>query len=251
MATRNPMNQRYQGDGPGGQTRKSASSAKPTSKAAASVHVKKKPQTASEKRAAKKAQEREAEQKAKVRAQKAAEKAKASDVVVEEPKKAPEKKVGGFFSNPEATAAKYGPRAEEYKKWRRIYWYLLGLGVVIIAVSFMMTNTVGYDNPIIWVLIVSSYAVIIAAFFIDFRKVKPIMKMEREGSLGKKTPKALKHEQEAREQAQALEAARKAARESRKPSLRKPKDTVVPGEEGTQAKGEVPGMEEALEQEED
>lgn len=250
MATRNPMNQRYQGDGPGGQTRKSASSAKPTSKAAASVHVKKKPQTASEKRAAKKAQEREAEQKARVRAQKAAEKAKASDIVVEEPKKAPEKKAG-FFSNPEATAAKYGPRAEEYKKWRRLYWYLLGLGVVIIAVSFMMTNTIGYDSPIIWVLIVSSYAVIIAAFFIDFRKVKPIMKMEREGSLGKKTPKALKHEQEAREQAQALEAARKAARASRKPSLRKPKDTVVPGEEGAQAEGEVPGMEEALEQEED
>jgi len=52
MAQRNPMNQRYQGDGPGGQTRKSASSLKPASDAAASVRVKGKPSTSAEKKKA-------------------------------------------------------------------------------------------------------------------------------------------------------------------------------------------------------
>ena len=40
MSTRNPMNDRYQTDGPKGQTKKSASSLKPKSKAASSVYVK-------------------------------------------------------------------------------------------------------------------------------------------------------------------------------------------------------------------
>jgi hypothetical protein len=40
MAQRNPMNDRYQGDGPGGQTRKSAARAKPVTQAASSVHIK-------------------------------------------------------------------------------------------------------------------------------------------------------------------------------------------------------------------
>ena len=39
MSQRNYMNDRYQDEGPKGTTRKSAASAKPKSKAAASVHI--------------------------------------------------------------------------------------------------------------------------------------------------------------------------------------------------------------------
>ena len=52
MSTRNPMNDRYQTDGPKGQTKKSASSLKPKSKAASSVYVKSTQKTPQEKKAA-------------------------------------------------------------------------------------------------------------------------------------------------------------------------------------------------------
>ena len=55
MSTRNPMNDRYQTDGPKGQTKKSASSLKPKSKAASSVYVKSTQKTPQEKKAAQKA----------------------------------------------------------------------------------------------------------------------------------------------------------------------------------------------------
>ena len=59
MAQRNPMNERYQGDGPQGKTRKSAAKLKPKTEAASSVHMTKKPQTRQEKKAAQKKRDKE------------------------------------------------------------------------------------------------------------------------------------------------------------------------------------------------
>jgi hypothetical protein len=88
-------------------------------------------------------------------------------------------------------------------------------------------------SEIIWVLTIGfTYPPIIAAFVIDFRKVRPLTKGNQRQNSGSKSPKQLKHEQEAKERAEAIEAARKVAKEAKRsrPS-RKAKDTIVPGDE--------------------
>ncbi|MCL1847184.1 MAG: hypothetical protein FWF91_04380, partial [Coriobacteriia bacterium] len=163
MATRNPMNQRYQGEGPSGQTRKSAASAKPVSQAAGSVYIKKKPVTEAEKRAARKAREKEMAAKAKLKDEKAkAREAKAEraaavaagEMTAEEAAEAATAKTttgtGGdsllekfrkFFEGlVKSQVPGTSPMALEYKKWRKVYWGLLGVGVASLAVSFMFTS---------------------------------------------------------------------------------------------------------------
>ena len=259
MATRNPLNQRYQGEGPGGQTRKSASSVKPAKKAASSVNIKKKPTTASEKKAAAKAREREAAQKAKEKAAKQAERAKAQSIEAEKLKAAnagseetksdvPVDKPRGFFSflkNPgndpiKTTATPRAPSAspafnktEEYLKWRRIYWILLGVGVLALIGSIMISSNLEYGeySSLTFLFMTGiAYAAIIASLFINLRKMRPIEKRNTATSTAKKSPKALKHEQEAREQAAQVEAARKAAK-ARKKSKQEREIVLAPGEE--------------------
>ena len=96
MAQRNPMNERYQGDGPAGKTRKSAASAKPKSEAAASVYIEKKPETAKERKAAQKRREAEKRRKDEERARRVREKEKAARIAAGlEPVKEEKKK--GFL----------------------------------------------------------------------------------------------------------------------------------------------------------
>jgi uncharacterized membrane protein len=218
------MNQRYQGDGPGGQTRKSAARAKPVSQAASTVHIKKKPQTDSEKRAARKAREKEEERKAAERARRRAEREQA-EVVPAEPEKPK-----GFLGKLMAPVPNM-PSSEEYKKWRKRYWILLGIGIVCVAISFSIQMS-GVANQTFWMVSLgASYAAIISALIVDFRKVKPLVKAHQAQG-GNKTPKQLKHEQESKERAEAIEAARKAARDVKKTSRRrKSSDTIVPGED--------------------
>ena len=229
MATRNPMNQRYQGDGPGGQTRKSAASAKPVSKAASSVRIKQKPSTPAEKRAAQKAREKEAEAKAKLKAEREAEKAKAASIEAGQDSIEPPKKTG-FFSSFGRSASMAMPQTPEYRKWRRLYWILIGVALVSIALSFLISPYVGADSQVFIVFLVFAYAAVFAAFFVDFKKVRPLVKQHNAGTSGKRTPKVLKHEQEAREQAVAIEAARKAAKAAKK-TLQRRERSIVPGEE--------------------
>ena len=56
MSTRNPMNERYQSEERRGVTKKSAASAKPKTKAAASVYIKPTEKTPQEKKAARRAE---------------------------------------------------------------------------------------------------------------------------------------------------------------------------------------------------
>jgi hypothetical protein len=80
--------------------------------------------------------------------------------------------------------------------------------------------------------LVCAYAPVIAAFVVDRRKVQPIVKERQRLGTGNMSPKQLKHEQEAKERAAAVEAARKAARGAKKPTRRKRSDdTIVPGDE--------------------
>jgi hypothetical protein len=225
------MNQRYQGDGPGGQTRKSAARAKPVVQAASSVHIKKKPQTDSEKRAARKAREKEEQRKADEKARKQAEKAKAEEKPEDKEAAAQQTKprglLGQFFA-PDPNR----PSSEEYRKWRKVYWGLLITGIVLIAGALIIQINFPDQPTLSMISLVCAYAPVIAAFVVDHRKVKPILKERQRIGTGNMSPKQLKHEQEAKERAAAVEAARKAAREAKKPARRKKSDdTIVPGDE--------------------
>jgi hypothetical protein len=228
------MNQRYQGDGPGGQTRKSAARAKPVAQAASTVHVKKKPQTDSEKRAARKAAEKEEQRKAAERARRRAEREKAEAALAEgtqdgKPQEATKPK--GFFGKLFAPAPNM-PSTAEYKKWRRVYWILIGIGIVAVAFSFMVQMYAPTNQTLMMIILGCAYAPIIGAFIVDFRKVKPLLRDHQRTGTGNKSPKQIKHEQEAKERAEAIEAARKAAREVKKLQKRKkPSDAIVPGED--------------------
>jgi hypothetical protein len=252
MAQRNPMNQRYQGDGPGGQTKKSASSAKPSSAAASSVHIRSKPTTNSEKRAAAKAREREAQKKAAEKARKAELKAQSSAGESGTPVSAPAVKkesnsvmgkAKGFFDKLLAPAPNM-PTSPEYKKWRKLYWILIVGGIVSVALSWIL-QMLFVNLSVLWIAtMVLAYAFIGAAFFIDFRKVRPLIREHQTLNVGNKSPKRIKHEQEAAEHAAQLEAARKVAKEASRKQLfprRKASSDLTPGEQGEAVK--APGQE--------
>lgn len=111
MSTRNPMNERYQSEERRGVTKKSAASAKPKTKAAASVYIKPTEKTPQEKKAARRA-ERQKEQ--------------------------------------ERQRKYYNPDTPRYKRLRRIWWVLLGAAIVMVVLSFaFQSNMPGYTPFIV------------------------------------------------------------------------------------------------------
>jgi len=80
MAQRNPINERYQGDGPAGKSRKSAASAKPKAEAAASVYIEKKPETPRERKAAQRRRAAEKQRKDQERLRRTKEKERAARI---------------------------------------------------------------------------------------------------------------------------------------------------------------------------
>jgi hypothetical protein len=84
-----------------------------------------------------------------------------------------------------------------------------------VAISFLFQY--GLKIPSVFLIaMIPAYACIIAAFIIDSRKVKPHIRAYQSGASAAKSPKQVKHEMEAQAQAQALETARKAAKDSKK-----------------------------------
>ena len=131
MSQRNPMNERYKADLKG-QTRKSAASMKPKTKAASSVYVK--PQVKTRKQ-------------------------KKEEAKVEQMKRG------------ELSRLYYSPPTPEYKKFRRIWWVVLILAIVLTAVSMVMTFTVAQDDPgKVMPILVPAYILIISALVLDFTK---------------------------------------------------------------------------------
>ncbi|MCL1879591.1 MAG: hypothetical protein FWF71_03075 [Actinomycetia bacterium] len=245
MATRNPMNQRYQGTGPEGQTRKSAASVKPASEAAATVHVRKKPSTPAEKKAAERQRKAKLAEKAEERARKAAgreEAARAAEIqaklargeitaeelACEQEDKAAKAKAQkkGFLASLKggiAPSQPTGPAAQtpaqklsgnpEYRKWRRNYWLCLGAGMVCVACALYFQSTASG----LWIyFMIAAYPLVIIAFVIDFRKVKPLLRKQQQVGPGNMTPKQLKHQMEAQAKAAQIEEARKAQKAAKK-----------------------------------
>ena len=100
MSQRNPMNDRYQSEVKG-QTKKSAASAKPKSKAAASVYIKPSGHTPQEKKAIKKQQ------------------------------RAKQAELDRMF---------YNPPTERYKKLRRIWWFCLIAAIVLTVLGMVLPS---------------------------------------------------------------------------------------------------------------
>lgn len=135
MSQRNPMNERYTSDKHVGTTRKSAASAKPKSKAAASVTMgtsKKTPQQrkVEQKEARKKEQDRQRELDRKY----------------------------------------YKPDTERYKKLKRIWWLSLAGAVVCTLLSWLLRSV--EPTWLAFICLFGAYALIIFAFYLDFSKIR-------------------------------------------------------------------------------
>jgi uncharacterized membrane protein len=257
------MNQRYAGDGPKGQTRKSAAKLKPKTEAAHSVHIDKKPTTKSERKAALKRREAEKQRKNQERAAKAAEREKAERIAageIVEPEKKPGiggqlKKVfigGSSSAKPgEAAASASGtpgatgksgaasqsagaakptsrpvnpnvPQTPEYKRLKRIYWVLMGIGIFFIVVSFLV-QMYGYDymaqnefmtNYGFLLLMAPAYICLISGLILDYTKIRKLQRAHiRSSDSSKMSPKQIKHEQDKAEAARAMEESRQRQKE--------------------------------------
>lgn len=278
MAQRNPMNERYQGDGPQGKTRKSAAKLKPKTEAASSVHIEKKPQTKQERKAARKKRDAQLAAKEKERQRKAAEREKQARIAageeIEEPKKATMgEKVKSFIAPAKPDVAQTqtkeadqdkskeqgqskeqaqqaartrakGPDTEEYRRLKRIYWTLMGTGVVAIIISFVI-NFNFQEVMDGWAMMIPmgiAYAAVIGAIILDYSKIRKLQKAHMgQGDNSKKSPKQLKHEQQKAEAAALLEESKKAQKElkranSKNPFVRKPKEVTAKGEEDLASK---------------
>jgi len=151
VSQRNPMNDRYQSDVKG-QTKKSAASMKPKSKAAASVYIKPSGHTPQEKKAIKKQQ------------------------------RAKQAELDRMF---------YNPPTERYKKLRRIWWFCLIAAIVLTVLGMVLPNLFPGAVWASWGCIIPAYAFIIAAVWLDFSKIRKVRR-EYQMEMMKKHPKQVK-----------------------------------------------------------
>ena len=137
MSQRNPLNDRYNTDEKLGQTRKSAASMKPKSKAASSVRLE--PTTESKK-------EKKQERKARERAERA--------------------------KQAELDRKYYNPPTAEFKRTKRLWWGLLIAAVVFTALSWLVQSHV--PDPVAFGLLITAYLCIFGALYVDIRKVRKL-----------------------------------------------------------------------------
>ena len=201
MSTRSPMNKRTQAQLQGeraGMTRKSASSAKPARPAAASVRV-----VASSGKARRAEMERGEDLSNLTKAEK---KARRQEQRMRE-------------DRVYAVANELMRQDADYPKHRRVWWGMLGVGVVALVIVWVMLfaqSQNGQPTDVMQtqqlVIMGISYAAIIGGFIFDFVKIRPIRKAARakaEGMSEKQLAATL-------DKMAAEEDERKAAREAKK-----------------------------------
>ncbi len=155
MSQRNPQNDRYKEGGKKGVTRKSAGSAKPKSVAGSSVYY-----------GSKKSAAKTREEKKKEREQRRAE----NNARLKE----------------ENAAAKVGMAKAEYRHYRNVWIVLIVLACLGVIVSFASPRVITQDSAFAALMpirtqiqaagLVVGYSTLIAAFVVDFRKMRPIRK---------------------------------------------------------------------------
>ena len=178
MSQRNPMNERYTSDERIGKTRKSAAAAKPKSQAAASVTVKKANKTPQERKAARKAEQKAARKKAQAQQR-------------------------------ELDRKYYTPDTDRYRKLRKLWWLLLVCAILCTVCSFFFRADL--PEGVSMAVLLAAYAFIIAAFYVDFAKIRKERMAYQDRML------ALE-EQQKREEKAAERAARAASKKGKKRS---------------------------------
>ncbi len=237
MAQRNPMNDRYQGDGPQGKTRKSAAQLKPKTEAASSVHIDKKPTTKQERKAARKRRDAQIAAKETERRRKAEEREKQARLESGEEPEEPKKegaidKVKKFVAprptdaNANVPVRGKGPDTPEYKRLKKIYWILMGVGVAAIIVSFIINFNFPefLDGWGMMVPMVLAYVAVIGALILDYSKIRKMQKEYNKAASGggRNSPKQQKHEQQKAEAARLLEEQKKAQKELKRANSKMP-----------------------------
>lgn len=155
MATRNPMNQRYNSDEKTGQTRKSAASLKPKRKAADTVYIKSssKSKTAFGKTAPQLSKEERRIEREKARAEGNAIYSVATILMKEDP---------------------------AYQKWRKIFWVLIALVALGVIGTFIAQILLKNSAPqIAFALLLIAYIPMILSLILDFWKIRPVRREAR------------------------------------------------------------------------
>lgn len=164
MSTRSANNKRnqekLQGTSGSGMARKSTSSAKPARPAGGSVRVV--PATAKAKRAA-------------------AERGEDLSNLSKEEKKARKAEIRRQEDRVYTASNALLKEDKDYVRLRRIWWVLLGIGIVALIGTWVLLAVLGQDAANMkaaqtaqMALIIAAYAAIIAAFIFDFIKIRPI-----------------------------------------------------------------------------
>lgn len=184
MSQRNPQNDRYMGEKKLGQTRKSAAKAKPKTKAASSVRVASATPSKQDKKARKKA-----------------EKAKDNELRRES----------------------YHPPTPEYKRMRKIWFGLLGLGVTALLVSVFINFNFPEHQTAGFIAMGAAYVTVIGAFIFDGLKLNKLRKAYRAQLANDKSKENREREKlrkaaEREEKKAAEEAATKKADEPEEPA---------------------------------
>ena len=201
MSQRNPLNERYQNtDERTGKTRKSAASAKPTTKAAASVRMETK------------------REEPKGLFARARSKANKSANASGKGKAAQERR-----REQEMRAKYYNVDTPEYKKWRKIWWGMLIGAIACTAISFFISSQESLVQ-FTYVFIILSYVLLISAIVLDFTHIRKLRNEYVEAKIAeekskKNSAKRKEAAAEARKAAQEAEANEEAgaAEEDRKP----------------------------------
>lgn len=196
MSTRSPMNQRNQNREGVGMTRKSAGSAKPARAAAASVRVVP---------ASSKAKRQQLE--------------RGEDLsnLSREEKKARKQELRRQEDRIYSAANVLMREDEEYMRQRKIFWMIMVLGIVFIAIGWAMLLAFG-DAPersyqtLEIAAIALSYVCIIGGFIYDMVKIRPIRNKHRAVAEGMSDAKLL----DVLERAAAKDDQKRAEREAKK-----------------------------------
>lgn len=194
MTQRNPLNERYQNtDERKGATRKSAASAKPATKAAASVR-----------------QEGKYEEPKGILAR-ATQQANKSQAVKNSKKKSADKATVERRKERALRAQYYNPDTPEYKKWKKVWWAMLGGAILTTIISFWATSTEEYSF-ITYPAISISYILLFVAILFDFMYLRKLRTEYQDKMIA--IEKSKKNSTRRKEEAAARRAAEKDAAEN-------------------------------------
>lgn len=236
MSQRNPLNERNQNDTKAGKTRKSAASAKPVMKAASSVYIEdpnNKPKEGFLSRLMGGGNSKKKEEEAKERA-KAAKKSnneqqakqKGSYTLLDmegDTEQKSRNKTLTKTDKKEAQRRYSNPGTSAYKKWRIIWWVVIGLGICSLIPPLVRPDLFVDNEQMSLLFYGIGWAFLLAAVGIDALKIRPLRKEARAGASKDKSKAATAARKEMRKQeaARAEEEAKKQAEKEAKKAARK------------------------------